>query len=81
MRSTDYVDLNDIEHPIKRKFDRDVYMYTQIDKFNSIESYLSRTEYILYDNPLWADEISHQGVYYDVETAYNSYADLNSRWF
>jgi hypothetical protein len=75
------VDLNDIDNPVKRKFDEDVYVKTQLEKYNYIDVYLSKTEYTLYDNPLWASEISKQGVYYDVERVSNSYGDLSDRWF
>lgn len=81
LKSTEYIDLTDIENPIKRKFDEDIYVKTQIDKFNSIDVYLSKTEYTLYDNPLWASEISKEGFYYDVERASNSFGDLSGRFF
>lgn len=81
LKSTEYADLNDIDTPIKRRFDRDMFIRTQLQKYNAIDVYLSKTEYTLYDNPLWANEISHQGRYYDVERVSNSYGDLSDRWF
>jgi hypothetical protein len=81
VKSVEYVDLNDMDNPIKRKIDADSFMFTMIDKFNDMTMFLSKTEYILYDNPFSANEISKQGVYYDVDRVSNTYGDYNSQWY
>lgn len=58
-----------------------MFIETQIHKYNAIDVYLSKTEYTLYDNPLWSNEISKRGIYYDVERVSNSYGDYRDRWF
>lgn len=70
-----------MENPVKRKIDENIYSSTNLYQLNVIEAYLSKTEYSLYDNPLWGDYLTKEGIYYDVDETFISTGDLADRWY
>jgi len=64
--SHEYLDFNDVENPIKRKFeDRKIRM--SWNNYIDYGMYISKNEYNLYDNTFHANSLSKSGEYFSID--------------